>query len=359
MKLPRIEIQTWKITHNVKILKEKAEKKGVVLAGVTKGVLAHPCVVNAFLEGGLAHLADSRIQNIKRIRDWGFTGVLTLLRAPMRSEVTEFLTHADHCMVSELKTIQNLDEEAERQDKTPGYFLMVDVGDRREGVLPEEVIPFINTAQNYFNVSFQGLAANIGCYSGVLPSIENLSTIVELKNELNKNGIEVPILSGGSTSSLVLSESLDLPKDITQLKIGEGFLTGSDTVTGATFENTYQDAFKLTAEIIELKTKPAVPEGKKGTLLSKQEEDRKEKGSRKRGILAMGRQDIVPSGMHPYNENIRIEGGSSDHMILDLTDVDTEYQVGDQVHFYLSYSGIISGFTSPYIQKISLTENHC
>lgn len=46
-----------------------------------------------------------------------------------------------------------------------------------------------------------------------------------------------------------------------------------------------------------------------------------------------------------------ILGGSSDHIILDVTKSDKEYKVGDVVSFTLGYGGMLKTATSPYVEK--------
>lgn len=356
MRLPMVKIHSGKIRHNARVLKEQLNRKHIACIGVTKGVLAHPDVVNAFLDAGIDHLADSRIQNVKRIRDWGFTGEVTLLRAPMNAEAAETIAFADNCIISEIHTLEKLETEARKQGKNHGYLVMVDVGDRREGVLPAQVLNFMEAVKDFTNIQFKGLAANVGCFSGVLPTYDHIVVLEELAQTLSESGIDVPVISGGNTSSLVLANRNELPESVNQLRIGEGLLTGSETVTGEIFDNTYQDAFRLKAEIIEIKKKPSMPVGEKGDVLFEGSSTFFDKGDRLRAVLALGRQDVMLNGLIPVEDDIEIEGGSSDHIILDVTTASQRYAVGDEVEFYLSYSAIVTSFTSPYVQKLPILE---
>ena len=55
--------------------------------------------------------------------------------------------------------------------------------------------------------------------------------------------------------------------------------------------------------------------------------------------------------MFPADNDIEIVGGSSDHIILDVTDCKREYKVGDVIDFNLNYSGVLSVMTSKYVEK--------
>jgi len=69
-----------------------------------------------------------------------------------------------------------------------------------------------------------------------------------------------------------------------------------------------------------------------------------------RAILAVGKQDVDYTELIPY-DTIKAIGGSSDHIILDLSDATNVYEVGDTVLFKLTYSSILSLMTSKYVRK--------
>ena len=76
-----------------------------------------------------------------------------------------------------------------------------------------------------------------------------------------------------------------------------------------------------------------------------------DRGIIRRAIIAIGKQDTDIDSMEPLDEKIDILGGSSDHIILDVTKSDTEYKVGDVVKFVLGYGGMLKTATSPYVEK--------
>jgi predicted amino acid racemase len=76
-----------------------------------------------------------------------------------------------------------------------------------------------------------------------------------------------------------------------------------------------------------------------------------DKGIRRRAICAVGKQDVNPSHIIPYDLSIEVLGGSSDHLILDVTESNTSYKVGDKLSFRLAYGGCLSSMTSSYVYK--------
>ncbi len=69
MLTPRIEINLEKIAHNVKIIKGLYGSKGIDIIGVTKAVCGNPVIADILLKSGISILADSRIENIIRMRE--------------------------------------------------------------------------------------------------------------------------------------------------------------------------------------------------------------------------------------------------------------------------------------------------
>ena len=68
-------------------------------------------------------------------------------------------------------------------------------------------------------------------------------------------------------------------------------------------------------------------------------------------MVNIGKQDISLNSIKPLDTNITVLGGSSDYAILDVTDSNQNYQVGDIVKFELNYSGVLGAMSSKYVEK--------
>ena len=143
-----------------------------------------------------------------------------------------------------------------------------------------------------------------------------------------------------------------IPKGITNLRIGEGYLLGNETVTGSVMEGLYGDAFTLEASIAELKRKPSKPIGKSGMNAFGESVEFEDRGEMLRAILAIGRQDTDPNGLTPLDEGAEILGASSDHLIVDLTHAKGSFAVGDVLRFGVSYGALLNVYSSVYVDKI-------
>ena len=90
------------------------------------------------VRGGVAQIADSRLDNLARIRRDGITVPLMLIRAPSLNEIDDTIRYADISLNSELTTIVALGRAALTRGVIHDIVLMIDLGDLREGILPAE-----------------------------------------------------------------------------------------------------------------------------------------------------------------------------------------------------------------------------
>ncbi|MTI66481.1 MAG: alanine/ornithine racemase family PLP-dependent enzyme [Firmicutes bacterium] len=351
MSYPRVEININKIKHNTSKLVTLCNEEDISVAGVTKVFCAYCDVVDAMIEGGVKFLADSRIENIKKYKDKEVPKLL--LRLPMLSQVTEVVKYADISLNSEIETIKALSKEALNNNKKHKIILMIDLGDLREGILKEEeILKTVELITKLEGIKLIGLGTNLTCYGGIIPKEDNLSRLIDLKSSLeNKYNLDLDIISGGNSSSLHLVKTKEIPKGINQLRLGESIILGRETAFGERLKDTYDDAFKLAVEIIEIKEKPSIPIGEIGMDAFGNKPTFEDKGIRKRALCGIGKQDIDVSDIIPDDKNISILGGSSDHLILDITDVDKNLKIGDKIYFKLTYGGILKAMTSEYVNK--------
>ncbi|CCJ34653.1 ornithine racemase Orr [Caloramator australicus] len=350
---PRVEVNLNKLKENANFLAKLSEKHGIKIMGVTKCFCAIPELSKALIEGGVEYIADSRIENLIKLKDLNVKKVL--LRIPMQSEAELVVKYADYSQNSELETLKLLGAKALEIGKIHKVILMVDLGDLREGIWPEDVDGFVAEAIKIEGIKIVGFGVNLTCYGGVIPDENNLGRLVEIAKKMQeKYDLDLEIISGGNSSSLYLLLENRLPKGINNLRFGEALLLGRETAFGNFVNGLHKDVFILKAEIIELKEKPSVPIGNIGMDAFGQKPHFEDKGIMKRAIVAMGRQDIDPSGLIPLDQDISIVGASSDHTILDVTHSKREYKVGDTVEFVMEYGALLRAMTSEYVKKVTV-----
>lgn len=350
MGYPKVVVDTKIITENVKCIIEKTKDRNISIAGVTKGYCAYPEIAKAFVEGGADYLADSRLQNLKKLKDIAVPKMM--LRLPMISEAEELVKYADISLNSEVKTIKALDKAAQKNGKIHEIILMVDLGDLREGFFKEvDLFHAVEEIKDLSFIKIKGLGVNLTCYGGVIPKTDILKRLTELAERIREDyNIELEMISGGNSSSIYLLDD-GLPEGINNLRLGEAIILGTESAYGKTIPGTNPNAFTLRAEIIEIKEKPSVPTEEIGRDAFGQIPTFVDRGVRRRMLLAVGKQDIDIDTLTPTDEDLIILGGSSDHLIIDSTDSKMDYKIGDIVSFNMHYVSMLRVMTSPYIEK--------
>lgn len=352
MTKPYLTIDLNKITHNARVITQLCAHHGIEVIGVTKGTCGHPAVAHAMLRGGVVGIGESRLENIQRLRAAGVNTDFMLLRTPALSQVDDVIATVDVSLNSELSVIAALAQATHLHGKIHSIIIMVDLGDLREGVLPEDLNSLVEKVKTLNGVEIAGIGTNLSCYGGVVPSPDNMGRLVGLANDIeNRLGSKLLTISGGNSSSLPLIASGQMPSRINQMRIGEAILLGRETLHRSAWPQTFQDVFQLQAEIIELKRKPSRPLGEIGEDAFGGIPEFVDQGERLRALLDVGREDIAIEGVKPLDSRLRILGASSDHLIVDVTAVADTVKVGDELSFSLNYAALLAAMTSPYVEK--------
>ncbi len=347
---PRLLIDLKKLKHNADTIGTICQNANISIMAVTKGVCGSPDIASSIITKNVEFLADSRIKNLIKLNHIPLPKVL--LRLPMASEIRDVIRFCDISLNSELKTIRLLEQEATKQRKTHDIILMIDLGDLREGIWPDELMDTVRDILRLKAIRLKGIGVNLSCLNGVLPEVGNLSKLCQFAEKIEQQfNIELSIISGGNSRSIHLLTNGQLPEKINNLRLGESLLFGWETASDNKIDNTYQDAFCLETQFIEIKNKPSYPIGTIGYDAFGNRPRLIDKGIRKRGILGIGKQDVEVDRLVPCDKKAFIIGSSSDHLLVDLTDSDIEYDVGGVFRFNIEYLSLLRLMTSEYIHK--------
>jgi predicted amino acid racemase len=352
--LPRIEISLPQIRDNARMLSELFGQKGISIMGVSKAVLGEPSIVKAMIQGGARFIADSRIENIEKMKAAGITTQFVLLRTPL-SQAESVVRSADISLNTEIETLKKLSYYAKAGNKNHQVIVMVELGDLREGVLPLDLSEFIRQAISLSHIKIVGIGCNLACYGGVKPADKNMHELSELFDIIEKEfHLGLTIISGGNSANYEWYRSTKDVGKINNFRLGESILLGLETVNRKTIPGLHTGAFKLVAEVIESKKKPSLPFGEIGQDAFGNVPVFQDKGIHQRVIIALGKQDILVSSLKS-NNSLEILGSSSDHIILNSKN--DNLKVGDEVNFSLDYGGLLAAMTSPFIKKHFISRN--
>lgn len=350
MSYPELLIDREKLAHNVRTIIKMGQEADVKIHFVTKCLRAWRPLVEVMQEAGAEYFADSRVENLKQISDLGLSHMM--VRIPMISNASEVVRYSDLSLNSDLSVIEALSDAARALDREHGVILMVEMGDLREGFMPEEMMEVASRVLNLRGVWLAGIGVNFNCYGGVIPEEHQLKSLTDMATAIRQRfNIPLPIVSGGNTGSLYLLSEGRMPEGVTHLRIGEGFLIGIETSFRKRIPDLFTDVFTLRAEIVELKRKPSVPKGLIGPNSFNEIPVFEDYGQIWRAILAIGEQDTRCDTLEPRDSNIKFLGASSDHMILDVTHAVRDLKVGDVLEFTPDYAALLRASTSPYVHK--------
>lgn len=352
MSTPSLVIDLDKIEHNTRIVVELCNKNDIEVTGVTKVTCGHPQVANAMLRGGIRSIADSRLENIQRLKKARVDTQFMLLRLPSLSRVNEVVDSVDVSLNSELTVLEGLSNAALQCGRVHDVILMVDLGDLREGIWPDNLIRIVTKAIKLSGIRIKGLGANLACFGGVIPDKDNMNRLVELAAEVEQIcNFRLDWISGVNSSGLNLIATGGMPKRVNHARIGEAILLGRETTRRNPWPDTYQDAFVLHAEVLELKKKPSVPMGIRREDAFGACPEFEDRGMILRALLNVGREDINVEGVTPQDPGVTILGASSGYLVVDVTETTSSIRVGDTLSFLLNYGALLTAMTSEYVKK--------
>lgn len=344
---PRVEINLKHIEENTRTVVEKCGKYGINVVGVMKGANGLPQVSKAYADGGASMIASSRLEQLADAKAFGITKPLLLIRSPMLSEIEEVVRMVEYSLNTEIVVIEALNKEAARQNKIHNVILMVDLGDLREGFWSQQEMADVawRIENELDHLYLAGIGLNLGCYGGIQPTVKKIEELVDAAEKIEARiGRKLDIISGGASTSLMRVWDGNMPERINQVRIGGEICLAytNETVFGYDMSCMHKDAFRLKAEIVEIKDKPTYPVGEIYLDDFGKSHKYTDRGIRKRALLAAGRLDYHdPADLIPVDKGIEVVAGSSDYTIIDVENSERKYEIGDIVEFVMCYSTMV------------------
>ena len=255
-----LNINTERILANIEKLNTYLNKHNMTWSLVTKILIGHKPTLEKLLASdtvfGLHSIGDSRISNLRAIKEIRPEVVTMYLKPPASSQVKNTVKYADISLNSSLTTIKALDEEAGKQGKRHRVIIMVELGELREGIARENILRFYEDVFKLDNIEVCGIGSNLGCMYGVEPTYDKLIQLSLYKQLIDeKFGKKLELVSGGSSITLPLLSDKKVPPGMNHFRIGETAFLGNNLLNGKQFRNLSMSAFDFSAELVELEKK--------------------------------------------------------------------------------------------------------
>lgn len=352
-----IKLYKQKLKENYTFLDSIFKERNIEWGVVTKLLCGNTLFINEIIDLGVREMYDSRISNLKKIKKLDASITTAYIKPPSKENIEKVIKYADVSFNTEIFTIKMLSEEAKKQNKIHKIIIMIEMGDLREGVLGEELLSFYEQVFSLPNIEIVGIGTNLNCLSGVMPTQDKLIQLSLYEQLIEaKFNVKIPWVSGGTSVAIPLLLKNARPMAVNHFRIGEALFFGKDLFTGETIEGMHNDVFKLYAQIIEITEKPDNPIGELGENVAGNTyeiNDQTDLGQTSlRAILDIGLLDMQPQYLIPENKNITIVDASSDMMVIDISNSDKNYKIGDLVSFKLQYMGALYLLNSDYVEKI-------
>lgn len=344
-----------RLRHNFDFLQTLFQPRWIEWAVVSKLLCGNRIYLEELLSYDVKQVCDSRIINLKQIKEIKPTVETIFIKPPAGDTIEDVIRYADYSFNTELRTIELLDKEAQRQGKIHKVIIAIELGELREGVMGEELIDFYRKAFALPNIEVVGIAANLSCLYGVLPTTDKLVQISLYAQLIEaKFGRKLDIVSGGSSVTIPHLMNGTLPKGVNHFRVGETLFFGTNVYDDSEIDGMEHSVFQLYVNILEVTEKPKVPNGQFGTNLEGDtfEPDQSLVGQTSvRAIVDVGVLDVDVSQIRFMDERIVIAGATSDMVVLDLGDNPRGYKPGDQIGVHLNYMSALKALNSQYVQK--------
>lgn len=353
--MAHLEMNVKSLKHNYEYLDKIFRESEIKWSIVTKVLCGNKTFLSELLKLGVTEVCDSRISNLKNIKEINHKIETIYIKPPSIKDITKVVKYADISANTEISTIIALAEAVKKQNKIHKIIIMIEMGELREGVLRDDFISFYEKVFKLNNIQVVGIGTNFSCLYGVLPSPDKLIQLSLYEQLVEaKFNRQIPYVSGGSSVVFPLILNGILPKGINHFRLGETLYLGTNVYDDSKIEEMEHNIFTLHTEIIELIEKPKVPTGNFGTNLegvSFEFDPNEAAETSYRAIIQLGLLDVDDSNIWCNDNNVEFVGASSDMIVMDLKDNPKNYKVGDELTFNIDYMGLLKLMNSRYIEK--------
>lgn len=153
-----IEVDLDAIAHNVRAVQERVAP-AQVMAVVKANAYGHGAseVARTALDAGATWLGVARVIEGAQLREAGITAPILVMSYALPTEMQAAVVYDLTMTLTELEPAQALSAAADQLHRTMNAHIKVDTGMGRAGLLPDEIVPFLNTLRTLPRLSIQGV----------------------------------------------------------------------------------------------------------------------------------------------------------------------------------------------------------
>ncbi len=188
---------------------EAAESSGrnpdeIKLVAISKGQSLNK--INYVRELGVHAIGESRVQELRDKEekqpeeiDWHFVGHL------QRNKV-KYLARMDNChlihSLDSLRLAKEIEKRAAKNKRDMSVLIQINVArdENKFGFMPEDLMPFLEKAEQFDNLSFEGLMTLVPHYDDSEKARYDFKKLADLRRQAEEKGFEMPELSMGMTN---------------------------------------------------------------------------------------------------------------------------------------------------------------
>lgn len=339
-----------RLRHNICFLSRHCREHHLGITGIIKDPCADQKMISQMMDFGFENIGISRVAYGPRTQPV-FPKRPIYISLPSIHELPAIVQSFSTSFNSEMTVIEQLNQAAISMNCPHKILLMVDTGDLREGVMPDQVLDTVRKIHQIQprGIEFAGIGTNLGCCAGTMPDEQNLGVMAQLANQIESElDIEVKTVSVGGSVLLKWMQHKHLPNRINNIRLGESVFLGTIPTINQTHPDLDTRVVTFRSDILEIREKRVTPHQLRGKDALGSQPRFTHRGLRKHAILNFGICDTYPSGLTPLIPGMEIISVNSNYTLTDITDCRHRFKIGNFVDFTMNYQAFLQSFISPF-----------
>lgn len=251
-----IDVDLDAIAHNVRALKEHIGASVTLMAVVKANAYGHGAVevAQTALRHGASRLAVARANEGVLLREAGIDAPILVLSYTPPDEIEAAVAHRLTLAVTETKAAERISAQASALGRQVPVHVKVDTGMGRFGLLPEEVVPFMDRLMSWPGIAVEGLFSHFAAADSADKGYtwQQFRAFQDVLSALQTAGYAIPLRHIANSAA-----TLDLPEmhlDAVRIGIALYGLRPSDEIEPAV---TLKPALSLKSHVARVRTLPA------------------------------------------------------------------------------------------------------